>query len=896
MIAKLFAFAVLAIQIMPFVGCPHPGIRVTPASLTFSPSVVSPSASPSTAQTITVTSTGTTNLFIHSIVASGEYSQTNNCPTTTALVPHAQCSIQVSFFPNALGIVDGAITITSNAGLQVISLSGRGLAPVGFSSDSLDFGSSSVGKTGTLPVTLTNQQTAALKIKNIVTSGSYSQTNDCPAPPNLLGAGQTCTITVGFHPSSGGSIPGVLAVSTDAALATQLVGLTGSGSGAVASHVTLSPPSLSFGNQEAGTSSAVKTLTLTNTSSSTLSITSVISSSANYQETDTCAGSMILPGKTCTINLTFQPSANFVQLDYPGVITVVDSDTTSPQVAGLSGTGVAPVSVSPGALSYPNVLTGTTSAAQTVNLSNNHDAAEDLSSISISGDYAIVTNSNTCTNSVPAGGNCSFDVNFQAGAAGTTTNGAVTIPTSGGFLSPTVVSLSACSGNIGLSPASLNFGKVATGTTSAMETARLENQSGAALNISDVSISGLDASDFSVANNACSTSTGLAVGASCTVDVTFTPAAIGNRSATLNFTDDGSCSPQQVSLLGGSSAGPFIIAVTNIGVNNATGTVTSNPSGITCGSGGNTCSASFATGTSVTLSASADTNSQFTSWSGACSGNSPCILDMTADKQVVANFFANPTLTVNLGGNGTGTVTSSPAGINCPAANCSAMFPLGTIVTLTAVPATGSSFASWSGACSGSGTCGVTMNTDQSVTATFNPPSGFTLTPASTSLSVQPGAQVTDIITVASQNGTFSSPVQLSCTVAGTTPRPTCGLSATSVTPGATSATSTLTITAPTTATMTVPKIRPGLRGVLYASWLSLGIFGVVLAPVANRRRRYGLAVVGCMVVVLSLQLACGGGGSSTNQHTVSPTNYTVTVTGSAGAVQHAATITVTVE
>ena len=75
-------------------------------------------------------------------------------------------------------------------------------------------------------------------------------------------------------------------------------------------------------------------------------------------------------------------------------------------------------------------------------------------------------------------------------------------------------------------------------------------------------------------------------------------------------------------------------------------------------------------------------------------------------------------LTVQTEGTGSGAVTSSPAGISCPG-SCAADYEEGTVVTLTAEPASGSSFAGWTGSCSGTGPCEVTIAEDQSVTATF---------------------------------------------------------------------------------------------------------------------------------------------------------------------------------
>jgi len=163
-----------------------------------------------------------------------------------------------------------------------------------------------------------------------------------------------------------------------------------------------------------------------------------------------------------------------------------------------------------------------------------------------------------------------------------------------------------------------------------------------------------------------------------------------------------------------------------------TGTVTSNPSGISCGS---TCAADFPSGITVALTAAPTGGSTFTGWSGGgCSGTGSCIVVMNADQTVTATFTAPVnmfTLTVTPAGGGIGTVTSSPAGIVC-GATCSFAFTSPTTVTLTATAATGSTFGGWSGSgCSGTGTCVVVMTQNRSVTATFNAvPSTLTVTKA----------------------------------------------------------------------------------------------------------------------------------------------------------------------
>jgi hypothetical protein len=148
------------------------------------------------------------------------------------------------------------------------------------------------------------------------------------------------------------------------------------------------------------------------------------------------------------------------------------------------------------------------------------------------------------------------------------------------------------------------------------------------------------------------------------------------------------------------------------------GTVTSSPTGISCGT---TCTYQFASGSSVTLTATPDASSTFSGWLGGATGtNSTVTITMNSDTIVEAVFNALYTLTVLKQGNGDGTVTSNPAGINC-GSTCSYQFVSGTNVTLTATPNSVSSFKSWSGDFSGNSTTfTITMNSNKTVYATFN--------------------------------------------------------------------------------------------------------------------------------------------------------------------------------
>ncbi|MEW6417445.1 MAG: DNRLRE domain-containing protein [Nitrospirota bacterium] len=252
----------------------------------------------------------------------------------------------------------------------------------------------------------------------------------------------------------------------------------------------------------------------------------------------------------------------------------------------------------------------------------------------------------------------------------------------------------------------------------------------------------------------------------------------------------------------------YNLSVTKAGTGSSTakagigyGTITSSPSGISCGSA---CSYVYNTGTVVTLTATPDASSTFAGWSGGgCTGTGTCSITVNSNTTVTATFtlktytitatagsggsispsgsvsvnygasqtftitantnysianvlvddtsvgavstytFSNVTanhtisasftintynLSVTKTGTGTGTVTSSPAGINC-GTDCSEAYNAGTVVTLTASPATGSTFTGWSGGgCTGTGTCSITVNANTTVTATFTKQTGISVT------------------------------------------------------------------------------------------------------------------------------------------------------------------------
>ena len=345
------------------------------------------------------------------------------------------------------------------------------------------------------------------------------------------------------------------------------------------------------------------------------------------------------------------------------------------------------------------------------------------------------------------------------------------------------------------------------------------------------------------------------------------------------------------------SSTSYTLSVTTTG--NGSGTVSA-PAGLTSGIDcGTTCSATYSSGTQVAATVTPGANSLFAGWSGPCTGTGPCQLTMNADTSLTANFVLGEQLSVALAGSGSGTVTSSDNAIGCASSGgtCASLYLPGASVSLTAIPATGSVFAGWSGACTGTNpnVCTVSMSAAESVTATFTPPPDFSLAPTSTSLTMSTGAQAGDVLTLAGLNG-FSGPVTLTCAVTGPAPMPTCNFSQSSVTVGSSAGTSTLTITAPASIASVVPSVsRPsGMNFGLLLTVVSLLMGGILLMSreVKNSRRPRWL-LQGGMLLALGALAGCGSGG--TTSAPPAPQSYTVTVTATSGSIQHSTTVNVTV-
>jgi len=828
--------------------------------------------------------------------------------------------------------------------------------PIAVSPSSLGFGNQLVGTmSNALAVKVSNNGTSATTV-SVAASGDFAQTNNCPVSPATLAPAASCTVSVTFKPTATGIRNGAITVTDPLPGSPQTVALTGTG---VAPVVTLGGSSISFGNQIVGMSSSVQMVTLSNTGTATLTISSIAitgTNSGDFSQTNTC-GASVAAGANCSISVTFKPTATGSRA---ASVTITDNASGSPQSVSLSGTGIAPVvGLTSASLTFSSQPVGTTSASQNITLTNTGNATLTFSGSGIaiagtnSGDFS---QTNTCGTSVAAGANCTISVTFKPTATGTRT-ASVSITDDAGN-SPQSIALTGtgtpAAPVASLSMTSLSFGNQLVGTSSSAQSVTLTNTGNATLTFSGsgIAIAGTNSGDFSQTNT-CGGS--VAAGANCTISMTFKPTATGSRSASVSITDNASGSPQAVSLsgtgtapivsFGGTSSLDFgnqlvgttstaqMLTLTN------TGTATLNISGPGLAIGGansadfaetNTCGSSVAAGANCTISitfkpAATGARNGSLSVTDNASG-SPQSISLTGNGIAPAVTLSPISLTF---AGQLITITSSAQSVTLTNSGAA---PL--TISSIAVTGTNSSDFAQTNTCPASGatlavnancsisvtfTPSVTGNRTASVTITDNASGGphtvslsgtgtdFSLGAAtgancpsggncSTSATISAGQSATYDLQATPSNGGFNSNVALACS--GAPGASTCTVSSASVPPAGSSSYA-FTVTVGNTANvMLVPQSH--FRGTPGASSsYALLIFSMLLvlwAASHGKTSSYARRVlVPAMAVLFFCVLYSAGCGGGGGGGPQPPTNAVLKVTGTSSGVSRTVNLNLTV-
>jgi len=773
-------------------------------------------------------------------------------------------------------------------------------------------------------VTLTNTGGIALLPTSISASGDFDERDNCMTAP--IDTGASCSIQVSFSPTATGARTGTLTIQGNLGGGSITVGL--SGTGAPPGVVKLSPPSIDFGTVESGSTSVPLSVTAENAGGSPVAIQSVTVSGPFVLSSNACGTTSLAPTGNCSLAVEFNPATAGAA---SGTLTMVDDVGT--QTVQLFGTGSAPPTdtLSPSSLNFPGTVIGVNSAAQTVTLANSGGNPLTSIAVSVTGPFQ---QSNNCTTQLTGPASCSINVVFLPTASGSQA-GTLTVAD---ILRTQTVSLQGTGLNppaFAVSPASLAFNGLQVGIASAPQTLKVTNSGGAPMANVGFQITGPGASSFATGTTTCGSD--LAAGASCTMQVTFTPAATGSAQATLTITSSTlQVKAATVNLNGtgqsaaGLNATPAQIGfpATATGQTSAAQTVTVTNNGGTDAAGlllaltaqfslvQNTCGTTLAAGTSCT------TGVVFAPMqAGALNG-----------ALTISSTSVSTPATVALSGIGglAGAIQVQPAQVSFPTTGVGiasspitvTLTNIGTVAELDNVVLTASSQFSVS-----SSTCGSTLAAGASCTA------ALTFTPASA------GAQ-SGALTIAADGLSANATVPLSGTgfdftpaISGTANQTvssgqaaTYTLSLTSTSGGTQSFTfqcnslpqyavcvfnpSTLTVAGGSTGTEMVQITTSQASSALQRPNWTAGAWPLSLAcllfllPRARRRRAWLLVVLAAGVCAAGLTSCAGAGGggggtppgpSPTTEKTPAGT-YSIPVVIASNGVKHTVTLTLVVD
>lgn len=537
-----------------------PVAAVSPSALTLAATAI---GATSAAQNVTLSNTGSAGLVISSITLTNSADFViagGTCAAGASVAAGASCTVSVAFAPSAgaTGTRSGTLAIASNASPVSVSLSGNAtaaLAPAASLTASLAFGSVNLGTTSSgQTATLSNTGTAALTLGSLSTGSSeFTLSGGSCAAGASLAPGASCTAQLSFTPAAAGSRSASLVITHNASGGSSSTSLSGTGV-ALNPVIGVSPATLSF-TQTQGSVSAAQTLTVSNTGNTSLAIAglSIVGAQASefHLAGGTCsAGGSVAANSSCSVLVSFAPLATGAR---NASLSISHNAVGSPTTVALVGTGTVSaqpaISVNATSVVFGPQVVGSASASQAVTVSNSGAAPLTLAIAALSGtaagDFSLGSNC-TAASTLAPGATCSLSLGFTPRALGVrsatltlnsdASNGAAVLSLSGSGVSTPAPGVS-------LAPGSLAFGNQAVGVVSTARSVTLTNTGSGAL-----TLGGISASPGFAVGSGCGTS--LAAGASCTLSVTFTPAAAGAASGSLSVLSNAAGSPHAVALGG----------------------------------------------------------------------------------------------------------------------------------------------------------------------------------------------------------------------------------------------------------------------------------------------------------------------------------------------------------
>jgi hypothetical protein len=321
---------------------------------------------------ITLKSNGAQALSLDSIAVSGaaaaEFIESDTCQTPALLQPNNFCSISITFMPSSSGPRSATLSVTDNASgsPQTVQLSGTGVAPpppapaVTIAPNPATFSSTTQGTAnGPMNIVVTNSGNASLHISSLLVGGN-NPGDFTSVPSNCTGAvlvaNTSCTVAITFVPVAAGQRTETITLTDDAANSPQLLVVQGTAISGPAPAVIIAPAAANFPSTTQGTSSNAINITVTNSGSAPLHISSLTIGGANAADfispASNCSGAALAANASCTVSATFAPLATGQRTE---TITLTDDAANSPQIIAVQGSAGPAISVAP-------ISTGSTAA------------------------------------------------------------------------------------------------------------------------------------------------------------------------------------------------------------------------------------------------------------------------------------------------------------------------------------------------------------------------------------------------------------------------------------------------------------------------------------------------------------------------------------------------------
>jgi hypothetical protein len=315
-----------------------PNVVVLPGALSF---VSQKLGTSSGASAVTLTNVGTGTLTIASIVASGEYTQTNNCGK--GIAAKGGCTINVVFQPTSTGTQAGALTISDDAiptgTHQTVTLTGVGtsaIPAVALSPESVQFPDQKIGTTSAIQkVVVSNLSGVVLTLGAPAFPAGFKVSSTCGAS---LTKGASCTFSVAFAPTEVGPVSGAITIPITGQ-PTLHAGLSGTGTSAgKAPTLKFTPATVTFGSVAIGDNPSLS-VTVTNTSGLSTGIqSSALTGATSFTIAHNTCPSVLAAGATCTVSIMFVPTSSIGS--YSGVFTIVEGTGAQIQ-AKITGDGTS---------------------------------------------------------------------------------------------------------------------------------------------------------------------------------------------------------------------------------------------------------------------------------------------------------------------------------------------------------------------------------------------------------------------------------------------------------------------------------------------------------------------------------------------------------------------------